>query len=56
MIPIMIIILIPLPIPLSVIRSPSHITNNVEQVRIMIELNIHEKLSGYAPAGILLEI
>lgn len=40
MMPIMMIKEIPFPIPLSVIRSPSHMTNMEPAVRMMVELSV----------------
>ena len=53
MIPIMMINEIPLPRPRSVIRSPNHITNKVEQVRITMLVNNQNWPSGRAPASMV---
>ena len=49
MIPIIMSKEIPLPTPLSVIRSPSHITNKVPQIKIMI-LETQKKALGALPS------
>ena len=41
---------IPLPIPLSVIRSPSHIINILPAARMIVEETIKKKSAGKAPA------
>ena len=48
-IPVMIIKEVPFPIPLSVIFSPNHITNKVEQVRMITVVTVH-KAVGFCTA------